>query len=117
MRGGRLDPHPGRLQAAGPQRAEHGVGFRRRVLDHEEVERAFHAGRGAGVRGRESGGLWDRHRGRGGPGVVGVSPRVAGAEWLAWAPLAVLTLAVGLVPALVLAATSAPVRALTGVLP
>jgi NADH-quinone oxidoreductase subunit M len=52
-----------------------------------------------------------------GPGVVGLSPRVAGAEWLAWAPLAVLTLAVGLVPALVLAATSAPVRALTGVLP
>ncbi|MFI5935798.1 NuoM family protein [Actinoplanes sp. NPDC051494] len=39
------------------------------------------------------------------------------AEWLAWTPLILLTLAVGLVPALVLAATADPVAALTGALP
>ncbi|MEU4221487.1 NADH-quinone oxidoreductase subunit M [Actinoplanes sp. NPDC026623] len=38
-------------------------------------------------------------------------------EWLAWSPLILLALAVGLVPALVLAATSVPVSALTGALP
>jgi NADH-quinone oxidoreductase subunit M len=38
-------------------------------------------------------------------------------EWLAWSPLILLALAVGLVPALVLAATSDPVSALTGALP
>ena len=50
------------------------------------------------------------------PAVLTLRPAIAGAEWLAWAPLAVLVLAVGLVPALVLAATSAPMLALTGVL-
>ncbi|MCO8275657.1 NADH-quinone oxidoreductase subunit M [Actinoplanes sp. TRM 88003] len=38
---------------------------------------------------------------------------ISRAEWLAWSPLVVLTLAVGLAPTLILAATSAPVRALT----
>jgi NADH-quinone oxidoreductase subunit M len=38
--------------------------------------------------------------------VRGVPASVAGAEWLAWAPLVILTLAVGVAPALVLAATS-----------
>jgi NADH-quinone oxidoreductase subunit M len=35
-------------------------------------------------------------------------------EWLAWSPLVLLALAIGLVPALVLAATADPVAALTG---
>ncbi|WP_127499819.1 complex I subunit 4 family protein [Actinoplanes solisilvae] len=48
-----------------------------------------------------------------GPVGTPVSPTISGAEWLAWSPLAALTLAVGVAPALVLAATSAPVRALT----
>jgi NADH-quinone oxidoreductase subunit M len=43
-------------------------------------------------------------------------PRPSGAEWLAWAPLVVLALAIGLVPALVLAGSAGPVDALTGVL-
>jgi NADH-quinone oxidoreductase subunit M len=43
-------------------------------------------------------------------------PRLAGIEWAAWSPLVVLALVIGVVPALVLAATSAPVAALTGVL-
>ena len=46
-------------------------------------------------------------------GSAPVPAGISGAEWLAWSPLAALTLAVGLAPALVLAATSAPVRALT----
>jgi NADH-quinone oxidoreductase subunit M len=46
--------------------------------------------------------------------VRAVRPAIAGAEWLAWAPLVLLVLALGLVPALVLAATSTPVQALTG---
>jgi NADH-quinone oxidoreductase subunit M len=37
-------------------------------------------------------------------------------EWVAWSPLVLLALAIGLVPALILAATSDPVTALTGVL-
>jgi NADH-quinone oxidoreductase subunit M len=37
-------------------------------------------------------------------------------EWAAWSPLVLLALAIGLVPALVLAATSDPVAALTGAL-
>ncbi|MGK5680728.1 complex I subunit 4 family protein [Actinoplanes sp. URMC 104] len=44
---------------------------------------------------------------------AGLPAAVAPAEWLAWSPLAALTLAVGVAPTLVLAATSAPVRALT----
>ncbi|GAA0534983.1 NADH-quinone oxidoreductase subunit M [Paractinoplanes ferrugineus] len=47
-----------------------------------------------------------------GPVGTAVSPAIAGAEWFAWAPLVALTLAVGLVPTLVLAATSLPVEAL-----
>jgi NADH-quinone oxidoreductase subunit M len=48
--------------------------------------------------------------------VRALTPSIAGAEWLAWSPLVVLVLAVGLAPALVLAATSDPVQALTGAL-
>ncbi len=48
-----------------------------------------------------------------GPAVIGVPSAISRSEWLAWAPLVILTLAVGLAPTLVLAATSAPVRALT----
>ncbi|WP_213011339.1 complex I subunit 4 family protein [Paractinoplanes toevensis] len=47
-----------------------------------------------------------------GPVGTPVSPAIAGVEWFAWAPLVALTLAVGLVPTLVLAATSLPVEAL-----
>ena len=49
-----------------------------------------------------------------GPAGPPVPAGIAGAEWFAWAPLVALTLAVGLVPALVLVATEAPVLALTG---
>jgi NADH-quinone oxidoreductase subunit M len=42
--------------------------------------------------------------------VRGVPATIAGVEWLAWAPLVVLTLAVGVAPALVLAATSGVLR-------
>jgi NADH-quinone oxidoreductase subunit M len=49
------------------------------------------------------------------PAVGGFQP-IAGPEWLAWSPLVLLALAIGLVPALVLGATSDPVAALTGVL-
>jgi NADH-quinone oxidoreductase subunit M len=47
-----------------------------------------------------------------GPVRTPVPAGIAGAEWLAWSPLVALTLAVGLVPALVLAATSLPVEGL-----
>jgi NADH-quinone oxidoreductase subunit M len=40
--------------------------------------------------------------------------RLAGVEVAAWSPLVLLALAIGLVPALVLAATSDPITALTG---
>ncbi|HEV8567940.1 MAG TPA: NADH-quinone oxidoreductase subunit M [Actinoplanes sp.] len=43
-------------------------------------------------------------------------PQLSGMEWAAWSPLVLLALAIGLVPALVLAATSDPVAALTGAL-
>jgi NADH-quinone oxidoreductase subunit M len=43
-------------------------------------------------------------------------PQLSGMEWAAWSPLVLLALAIGLVPALVLAATSDPVTALTGAL-
>ncbi|MFF5291719.1 complex I subunit 4 family protein [Paractinoplanes globisporus] len=49
-----------------------------------------------------------------GPVGTPVPAGIAGAEWFAWSPLVALTLAVGLVPALVLVATDAPVLALTG---
>jgi NADH-quinone oxidoreductase subunit M len=51
-----------------------------------------------------------------GPAALTIEPGIAGAEWLAWSPLVVLALAIGLAPALVLAATSAPVTLLTGAL-
>ncbi|GGK96504.1 complex I subunit 4 family protein [Mangrovihabitans endophyticus] len=41
-------------------------------------------------------------------------PWVGGVEWVAWSPLLALALAVGLMPALVLAATGDPLAALTG---
>ena len=44
-------------------------------------------------------------------------PGIQRTEWLAWSPLVLLALAIGLVPALVLAATSTPLAALTGALP
>jgi len=52
-----------------------------------------------------------------GPAVTPLPhPRIAGVEWLAWSPLVALALVVGLVPALVLAATADPIAAITGVL-
>jgi NADH-quinone oxidoreductase subunit M len=52
-----------------------------------------------------------------GPAVLELpSPGLAGIEWAAWSPLVLLALAIGLVPALILAATADPVAALTGVL-
>jgi NADH-quinone oxidoreductase subunit M len=50
-----------------------------------------------------------------GPAVLDLpDARLAGIEWAAWSPLVVLALALGIVPVLVLAATSDPVTALTG---
>ena len=54
--------------------------------------------------------------GRATEAVCALRPSIARAEWIAWAPLILLVLIVGLAPALVLAATSAPVEALTGAL-
>jgi NADH-quinone oxidoreductase subunit M len=49
-----------------------------------------------------------------GAAVAGLPhPRLSGVECAAWSPLVLLTLAIGLVPALVLAATSDPIAALT----
>ncbi|WP_416902335.1 complex I subunit 4 family protein [Micromonospora echinospora] len=50
--------------------------------------------------------------GRPGPAVAGLSPGLAGAELVAWAPLVLLALAIGLVPTLVLGVAEAPVEAL-----
>jgi NADH-quinone oxidoreductase subunit M len=50
------------------------------------------------------------------PAVTGF-PGITGPEWLAWSPLVLLALAIGLVPALVIAAAADPVAALTGALP
>jgi NADH-quinone oxidoreductase subunit M len=51
----------------------------------------------------------------GSPGpALRVLPATTAAEWAAWAPLVTLALVIGLVPALVLAATGDPVAALTG---
>ncbi|TDB72189.1 NuoM family protein [Micromonospora sp. KC721] len=55
--------------------------------------------------------------GRPTPAVARVAPGLAGAEVAAWTPLVLLALAVGLVPALVLGYATAPVDALTAVLP
>ncbi len=49
-----------------------------------------------------------------GPAVAQLPhPRLTGAEWAAWSPLVLLALVIGLVPALVLAATADPITALT----
>ncbi len=49
-----------------------------------------------------------------GPAVAQLPhPRLAGVEWAAWSPLVLLALVIGLVPALVLAATADPITALT----
>jgi NADH-quinone oxidoreductase subunit M len=45
-----------------------------------------------------------------GPSVTSVPPAITTAEWTAWAPLVALILAVGLVPALVLSATTGALR-------
>ncbi|XTZ16082.1 complex I subunit 4 family protein [Micromonospora echinospora] len=50
--------------------------------------------------------------GRPGPAVAGLSPGLAGAELVAWAPLVLLALVIGLVPTLVLGVAEAPVEAL-----
>ena len=46
------------------------------------------------------------------PAVAGLRPTLAGAEVVAWSPLVLLALAVGLAPPLVLAVTAGPVHAL-----
>jgi NADH-quinone oxidoreductase subunit M len=51
------------------------------------------------------------------PAVHQMRPAIAAAEWVAWAPLVLLTLAVGLVPALVLGNTSLPISGLLGGIP
>ncbi|MFU8851134.1 complex I subunit 4 family protein [Micromonospora sp. SL1-18] len=54
--------------------------------------------------------------GRPSPAVRRLAPGLAGAELTAWAPLVLLALAVGLVPALVLSYAAGPIEALVGVL-
>ncbi|MBQ1026811.1 NuoM family protein [Micromonospora sp. C95] len=49
------------------------------------------------------------------PAVAALGPKLAGAELVAWTPLVLLALAVGLVPTLVLGVAEAPVEALVGV--
>ncbi|GIF12231.1 complex I subunit 4 family protein [Actinoplanes teichomyceticus] len=51
------------------------------------------------------------------PSVHALRPSIAAVEWFAWAPLVLLTLAVGIVPALVLADTDLPLLSLLGVQP
>jgi NADH-quinone oxidoreductase subunit M len=46
------------------------------------------------------------------PAVSGVGPAIARAEWIAWAPLVLLALAVGLIPAAVLNMARTTVAAL-----
>ncbi|MEV6492816.1 NADH-quinone oxidoreductase subunit M [Actinoplanes sp. NPDC051633] len=48
-----------------------------------------------------------------GPAVLDFPARVARVEWVAWSPLILLALLIGLVPALVLGATGDPIGALT----
>jgi NADH-quinone oxidoreductase subunit M len=50
------------------------------------------------------------------PVVRSLHPSIAGPEWFAWSPLVVLVLVVGVAPALILVATSAPMLVLTGAL-
>ncbi len=52
-----------------------------------------------------------------GPAVLRLpDPRIRRIEWAAWSPLVLLALVIGLVPALVLAASADPIAALTGAL-
>ncbi|MEV6299229.1 NADH-quinone oxidoreductase subunit M [Actinoplanes sp. NPDC051861] len=46
------------------------------------------------------------------PEVRAMRPAITGTEWFAWAPLVLLTLAVGLIPALVLSNTALPIAGL-----
>ncbi|SDT71485.1 complex I subunit 4 family protein [Actinoplanes derwentensis] len=49
------------------------------------------------------------------PVVADAAPELSWAEWLAWAPLVLLTLAVGVLPALIITDTLAPLTTLLGV--
>jgi NADH-quinone oxidoreductase subunit M len=60
---------------------------------------------------------WRSLFGPGGWATAGTGGRLAGSELLAWAPLVVLTVAVGLLPALVLGPAGPAVRALIEVVP
>lgn len=51
------------------------------------------------------------------PEVRSVAPAISGTEWLAWSPLILLTLAVGVAPALVLSGTELPLTILLGIRP
>ncbi|BCJ44245.1 NADH-quinone oxidoreductase subunit M [Actinoplanes ianthinogenes] len=51
------------------------------------------------------------------PTVHALRPSIAAAEWFAWAPLVLLTLVVGVLPALVLSETALPLTTLLGVHP
>ncbi|BEL10065.1 NADH-quinone oxidoreductase subunit M [Actinoplanes sichuanensis] len=51
------------------------------------------------------------------PEVRLVAPAISGTEWLAWSPLILLTLAVGVAPALVLSGTELPLTTLLGIRP
>jgi NADH-quinone oxidoreductase subunit M len=51
------------------------------------------------------------------PEVRSLSPAITGTEWLAWSPLILLTLAVGIAPALVLSDTAQPLTILLGIQP
>ncbi|AEV81643.1 NADH-quinone oxidoreductase subunit M [Actinoplanes sp. SE50] len=48
------------------------------------------------------------------PTVHALRPSIAGVEWFAWTPLILLTLAVGVIPALVIAKTAVPLTTLLG---
>jgi NADH-quinone oxidoreductase subunit M len=49
------------------------------------------------------------------PEVRSVTPAITGTEWLAWSPLILLTLAVGVAPVLVLSGTELPLTTLLGI--
>jgi NADH-quinone oxidoreductase subunit M len=51
------------------------------------------------------------------PEVRSLTPAITGTEWLAWSPLILLTLAVGIAPALVLSDTVQPLTTLLGIQP
>ncbi len=51
------------------------------------------------------------------PEVRSLSPAITRTEWLAWSPLILLTLAVGVAPALILSGTELPLTTLLGIRP